>query len=54
MEYMKKKKQGIQKTEEIEENKNFYKLDKFYAKEDCFYFCSISNRQNYVKDTGSY
>ena len=27
MEYMKKK-QGIQKTEEIEENKNFYKLDK--------------------------
>lgn len=44
----------IQKTEQIQENNNFYKLDKFYAKDGCFYFCSLSKRQNYVKDTGSH
>lgn len=46
MEYMKKK---IQKTEQIQENNNFYKLDKFYAKDGCFYFCSLSKRRNYVR-----
>ena len=48
------KKIKVFKTEEIEENNNFYKLCKFYAKEGFFYFCSISKRQNYVKDTGSH
>ena len=51
MEYMKEK---SSKERNIEKNNSFYKLDKFYAKEGCFHLCSISEKQNYGKDTGSH